>query len=67
MVENVEYMERIAQNLNKMPQVKAIIVYDPELDNLDSHRKRYSVELYLWRDFMQVGVKVTDEMLEERI
>ena len=50
-----------------MPQVKAIVVYDPELDNLDAHRKRYSVELYLWRDFMQVGVKVTDEMLEERI
>ena len=65
-VETNEMLSRFSANLDKLPKVKAIIVYGeaslPTDMNSDVGKK-----IILWRDFMNLGNSVGDEVIFEKM
>ena len=56
-------MKKYEQNFDKLPGIKAIVVYN--LDKFPPEMKdpRY----FLWKDFLKLGKDVKDQVIQEKI
>ena len=62
-VDSIEQLKKYEVNFHKLPNIKAIVIYT--LDKLpnDVKDKRY----YVWKDFLNLGKDVKDEVVMEKI
>uniref|UniRef100_A0A4W3IGX2 long-chain-fatty-acid--CoA ligase n=2 Tax=Callorhinchus milii TaxID=7868 RepID=A0A4W3IGX2_CALMI len=59
-VENHKQLEKILKIQNKLPHLKAIVQYK-------GHLKEILPNVYTWRQFMELGAKVSDKKLDDII
>jgi len=56
-------MRKYEQNFHKLPNIKAIVIYNLEKLPSDVKDKR----VYVWREFLTLGKDVKQEIINERI
>lgn len=62
-VETAAMLDKFIKNSDKMPRLKAIIVYGE--DKIPDHVKDNRV--YMWSDFMRLGNGVSEQIIDEKI
>lgn len=63
MVDSIEQLKKYEVNNHKLPNIKAIVVYNLDKLPSDVKDKRY----YVWKDFLNLGKDVRDEVVYEKI
>ena len=61
-VETNEMLKRFTKNLNKLPKVKAIVVWGEKSLPADEKDSRF----YLWKDFLKIGSDIPDKVILEK-
>jgi len=61
--DSIEQLKKYEVNFHKLPNIKAIVVYNLDKLPSDVKDKRY----YVWKDFLNVGKDVKNEVIEEKI
>jgi long-subunit acyl-CoA synthetase (AMP-forming) len=62
-VDTKEQLNKFMQNIDKMPQVKAFVVWDEKILPPECKGSRF----YLWSDFLKLGSSIPVEAIHERI
>jgi hypothetical protein len=62
-VDSVAQLKKYEVNLGKLPNVKAIVVYNTDKFPADVNDARY----YLWNDFLKLGKDVKDSVIQEKM
>ena len=62
-VDSIEQLKKYEINLHKLPNLKFIVIYSLDKLPSDVNDKRY----YLWKDFLNLGKDVKDEVVIERM
>ena len=62
-VDTHEQLKKFMQNIDKMPQVKAFVVWGEKTLPPECKGSRF----YLWSDFLKLGTSIPVEAIHERI
>ena len=62
-VDSVEQLKKYEQNLHRLPNIKAIVVYNIEKLPNDVKDKRF----FTWKDFLSLGKEVKTEVILEKV
>ena len=62
-VDSIEQLKKYEQNLHRLPNIKAIVVYNIDKLPSDVKDKRF----YVWREFLTLGAGVKDEIIQDKI
>jgi long-chain-fatty-acid--CoA ligase ACSBG len=62
-VENNELLKRFTSSLDKLPRVKAIVVWAEDALPSDVQDSRF----FLWKDFLKLGSEINNSVIEEKI
>jgi len=60
-VETAAMLDKFVSNLDKLPRVKAIVVYGEDKVTVNDKR------VYMWSDFMKLGSDVSEKIIDEKI
>jgi len=68
MVENASKLKKFADNIDKLPDLKAIVVWSATEESAELKREAGDpVSVYTWKSFMDLGSDVKDSAVQERI
>lgn len=62
-VDSVEQVKKYESNLHRLPNIKAIVVYNLDKLPADLKDKRY----YTWKDFLALGKDVKNEVIQDKL
>ena len=61
--ESLEHLKRFTVNLDKLPRVKAFVVWGEDKLPQEFQGPQY----FLWRDFLKLGANVKDQVIQQRV
>jgi long-chain-fatty-acid--CoA ligase ACSBG len=62
-VDGLEQLKKYASNLHKLPNIKAIVVYNVESLPNEMKDKR----LHVWKDFLKLGTHIKDDEIRDKV
>jgi len=60
-VDNLENLKKYEQNADKLPRVKAYVLFD--VTEIPNKKENY----YIWKEFLELGASVPNEVIEKKM